>query len=260
MLLESEKIAIRRHLNIGFAGLPGLSQTTGLRAVTRAGELELYMSAMSPGEETVLIGAPFGETLIFGPRFAGDTYTYTFNAGTPVTYTVSTMDTLAAWPQQTIASNIATTINTASTGVIAAAQYPPARSAPVPSFGGYPQAAEMYFQAVNRQPFAMTVTGPGIQIAATGTSVPFPQLSVDPGTGVPQIIAGVLPICNYLESSFLGTDARLAFNLAGATTTGQVVFNRGELRQRNWLYVRQVRQMSVLLGYTLGSSVAHGLY
>lgn len=259
MLLENEKIAIRRHLNIAFAGLPGLNQTTGLRAVTRAGQLELYMNGIGPGEETVIVGAPYGSMLVYATRSVGDVLGVIINGGAPVTYTVTASDVASPWPQQAIAVNFSTVVNNASTGVIAAAAAPPTAYPVNSNFGGYPQAAEIFMRRADRQVFTAAITGPGFQLAANGSALPFPQLASDPGTGVIVTVAGMLPICNYLQTAYFGAEARLSFDQAGASSTGQVIFRKAELRQRRYMYLQTVREMSVLLGFSLGTNMDMGL-
>lgn len=258
MLLENEKIAIRRHLNIAFAGLPGLNQTVGLRAVTRAGQLELYMNAIGPGEESVIVGAPYASMLIYATRLVGDVLTVTIN-GTTISYNVTLADTMNPWPQQAIAMNLATAINNVSTGAIAAAAAPPTAYPVNTNFGGYPQAAELFIRRADRAVFTTTISGPGFQLAANGSTLPYPQLGYDPGNGVITTVAGMLPICNYLQSAYFGAESRLSFDQAGASSTGQVIFRKAELRQRRFMYLQTVREMSVLLGFSLGTNMDMGL-
>jgi hypothetical protein len=120
------------------------------------------------------------------------------------------------------------------------------------NLGGYAGFAELYMTAANRQPFLLAVSGPQ-QLASDGSQLPYPQLVQQTSGTQTTTIAGVLPIANYLESSMYGVDARLAFWQAGASSTGEVNFNRMELRQRQALYRYTCRQMAVLLGFSLGT-------
>jgi hypothetical protein len=261
MLLEMDKAAIRRHLGIAFAGIGGFQDTIGIRTVTRAGQLEWYMNALQPPEESILLGAPFGQALLFGPvvlnQVLGFTITTNLTAVSPysptvwptIFYTVTQDDLNSQYPLAQVAANAALAINQAGTGVICATGKISTADA---NIGGYPGFAEMYFMAANRQTFQLVTTGP-LQLGADGTVLPYPQLSVESETSATNTVySGMLPLCNYLESSMYGVDARLAFWQAGASSTGQVNFNRMELRQRQALYRYTVRQMAVLLGFTLG--------
>jgi hypothetical protein len=245
LITEGDKIAIRRHLNIAFAGTPGYGDTLGLRVVTRAGQLEMYMNALQAQEESVLLGVPLALAHTYGPLTVGQVLTFTIN-GTAVTYTVTNADLLTPKPLDTVAANISLQVNTSGMGVLCAAL----------SNGVFIETA---FMMANRSKFASFTVSGGPQLIDPGATFPYPQLSIDTGDPAnPIIYSGVLPLCNYLESSMLGSDARLAFWQAGSAATGQVVFNKAEMRMRLALYRQQTRQMAVLLGFSLGSHQPQG--
>src|ERR1700722_18347797 len=91
MLSNLQKARIRYHLGLPFAGTPLSSETLGLRTVTRAGELELYMNLMQPEEESMLTGSPYAAIQLYYPLTAGQTITFAIGL-TSVTYTIQPTD------------------------------------------------------------------------------------------------------------------------------------------------------------------------
>lgn len=241
VLNESDKIDVRRHLNISFAGVPGYGDVLGLRVATRAGNMEMYMNGLQPQEESVLLGVPLGLTYTYGPFTLGQQLGFTFTSGgTPLTYTVTAADLAAVDPLTAISLNVSQMVNTSGIGFFAAGR----------KSGAF--RLDLAVLAASRTAFSLSATG-GPQVVAAGTTFPYPQLVIDDPTN-PRTISGVLPMCNYLESQWLGSDARIAFWQAGSSSTGQVIFNKAETRIRRALYGQVVRQMSVLVGFRLGTN------
>src|ERR1017187_1835014 len=106
------KAQICRHLKVPFAATPAGNVTMGLRAVTRAGQLELYMQVLAPEEEAILLGQPYGLLQFYGPWSAGQVISVRLSdfatpsiSGT-LNYTVQTSDVMSILPWLTIATNI----------------------------------------------------------------------------------------------------------------------------------------------------------
>jgi hypothetical protein len=243
------KAQIRRHLKVPFAATPAGNVTMGLRTVTRAGQLELYMSVLAPEEEAILLGQPYGLLQFYGPWSAGQVLSVGLaNFSTPaitgeVNYTVQTSDVTSALPWLTIATNVAQQLTNLSSnlglGIISASGvptdplHPPVSS---PPFG------QITLRSNNL--FMVTVSGAGLALIANGTSYPAPSYTNDTTT-----YYGLLPVCNALESDLLSISPQLAFDVAGSTATGQVVFRKEALRQHVQLYKYYVKQMGVALGF-----------
>ena len=251
------KAQIRRHLKVPFAATPAGNVTMGLRAVTRAGQLEMYMSVLAPEEEAILLGQPYGLIQFYGPWSAGQVLTVGISDfSTPaitgqVNYTVLPSDVTSALPWLTIATNVAQALtNLTSTlglsiisasGVPTDPMHPPVSS---PPFG----------QITLRSPnlFTVTVSGAGMTLLANGTTYPAPSYVQDDGGGNPALAVvyhGLLPVCNALEADLLGISPQIAFDVAGSSATGQVVFRKEALRQHMQLYRYYVKQMGVSLGF-----------
>jgi hypothetical protein len=248
MLSNLQKARIRYHLGLPYAGTPLSSETLGLRTVTRAGELEAYMNLMQPEEEAILLGTPYAAAQLYYPLTAGQTIIFTIGI-TAVTYTIQPSDLVQPSALFSILSNLANLINAQSLfGVVAV----PGRLQSDQVMPGQPPAFGQLF-VTSATLFNASFTGTAnISQTANGTFLPPPQLvTLSPGPGDPLVINGVLPICDALETSFMSVDQRLSFTLTGSNSTGQVIFNKMEMRQRASLYRSYVRRMAVLLAFTV---------
>ena len=110
LLTLGQRIDIRRHLGVPFAGLASSGMTMGIRTIFEAGQLEFYMLNLQPAEESVLTGSPYGSIRMYGNVIAGQVTTVTIN-GTPIVYTSTAADAAATDPRQSVAINIANAIN-----------------------------------------------------------------------------------------------------------------------------------------------------
>lgn len=252
------KAQIRRHLKVPFAATPAGNVTMGLRTVTRAGQLEYYMQVLAPEEEAILLGQPYGLIQLYGPWTAGQTLTVNLaNFATPaitgqVVYTVQTSDVTSVRPYLTIASNLAQDLTTLATslglGIISASGVPTdPMNPPVSS----PPFGQITLRSTSGL-FSVSVSGPGLTLVANGTAYPAPSYVQDDGGGNPALAViyyGLLPVCNALEADLLGISPQLAFDIAGSSATGQVVFRKEALRQHVQLYRYYVKQMGVSLGF-----------
>lgn len=238
-----------------FAGTPLSSETLGLRTVTRAGELEAYMNLLQPEEEAMLLGEPYAAAQLYGPLMAGQTLKFVLGV-TTITYTVQTNDLLQPSALYAVLSNFAYDINAAALGVLAT----PGRMTSDAVLPGEPPPFGQLF-VTSTATFNASFAGGTANLVqiANGNVLPPPQMvTVDPGTGNPLVVNGILPICDALETSFMSVDQRLAFNTAGAASTGQVIFNKAEMRQRLALYRHYVKKMAVLLAFSLSTHSTAG--
>lgn len=251
------KAQIRRHLRVPFAATPAGNVTMGIRTVTRAGQLELYMNVLAPEEEAILLGKPYALLQLYPDWSAGQQITVSLaNFSTPavtgsVTYTVQTADVMYSSPWLQIATNLAQAIsglsNSLGMGIVAASGIPTSAMNPPVSSPPFGQ-----ITLTSSSLFTVTVSGPGTNLLADGTVYPAPTYTADDGGGNPAnaiIYHGLLPICNALESDFLGISPQLAFDAAGSSATGQVLFRKQALRQHLQLYRYYVKLMGVSLGY-----------
>jgi hypothetical protein len=248
------KAQIRRHLGIPFAATPLGNVTMGIRTVTRAGQLELYMNVLAPEEEAILLGQPYGLIQLYGPWSAGDVLSVSLSSfvtpsvsGT-MTYTVQTSDTTAKYPWLTIATNMAQRLlalnSSIGLSVISASGVPTDPMNP-------PVSSPPFGQITLRSPvqFNVSVSGNGLTLLADGTVYPSPVYTTTDSSGNAVVYYGLLPICNALESDLINTSPQIAFDVAGGTATGQVVFRKEALRQHLQLYRFYTRQMGVSLGF-----------
>lgn len=248
------KAQIRRHLRVPFAATPAGNVTMGIRAVTRAAQLELYMNVLAPEEEAILLGRPYALIQFLPPFTLGQvlqisiaSYATPSISGT-VTYTVQSSDISAQYPWQSIAQNMATELNAlnntlgleieSATGIPTDPMSPPVSAPPFAQI-------TMWGPSL----FSVTVTGGGLFLLANGTVYPNPIYTTSTQSGQSISYYGLLPICNALESDLINLSPQLAYSNAGASSTGLVTFRPDSLRQRHQLYRYYVRQMGISLGF-----------
>jgi hypothetical protein len=259
MLSDLQKARVRYHLDLMFAGTPLSSETLGLRTVTRAGELEAYMVLLQPVEESILLGQAYAAAQLYGPLVAGKTVSVTIGV-TTVTYTITSGDLLQPSALFAVLGNFSALVNASAAGVLAV---PGRLTSDKVMPGGLPPFGQLFMSSLAPFNASFAASTANVVQTANGTALPPPRIvTVDQGTGDSLIVNGVLPICETLETSFMSVDQRLAFNQAGAASTGQVIFNKMEMRQRLALYKYYVRKMAVLLSFSISthSSVGHQAY
>ena len=226
-LTAQQKVAIRGHLLVPYAGIPFSGNTAGLRTILTVGQLEAYMNFLQLEEECQLTGYPFGAVQIYGYPANGNTVTATINS-TPVTYTVQPSDLLALQPLANIANNLATKINMSNVGVQAATgSISTGDTAPaaLPSFG--------QVSIVSPTTFTLTASATGgvsvnVPPGANGQSYPQPNLTNV--AGVPTLY-GYIAICDYLQARIVQEDAFLSFETADV-----VKFRKYSVNKRIELY------------------------
>lgn len=246
MLNQKQKIAVRSHLGIGFAGTAEAGRLFGWRFEIHVEDLEYKMNNMQPAEEQLLTGVSMGSYRIAGAPSLGDVLTLTV-AGTPVTYTVTSLDLAAQSPLYNIALNAATAI--ARNATLVAAGYSAVGVRPADTFS--PQYVPPYFAQV-------LVTGPSSATIALSSSVTGTTnlLTDDPGsqcpvvatlenavTGVQTTYYGYIPVCDALRNTM--TQAGLSLWLVSADV---VKFHPNEVSARRSLYAEYVRQMARAIG------------
>lgn len=246
------KASIRRHLGITAAGINTAGSTMGLRAVTRAGELELYMNNLQLEEEGIVMGRPYGAFGIYAPVVNGNQYVITVN-GTAYTYTATAVDVNATDPLASVAQNIRLMLS----GVLGNMLIACAALAvgPSPKFISTAQQISLLSLAGT---FTLAVTGG--TVIAEGADFPSPKYTVNDGNGDPtkaQVVYGLLPVCDALEEQVLNTSQNLSFSEVGSKSTGGASFRPDELRVRYNLLQKYRYDLGVFLGFYLSNS-SHG--
>lgn len=237
-LTANQKVSIRRHLCVPFAGIPFSQYTSGLRTILTVGQLEMYMNVLQVEEECTLTGYPCGVIRIYGNPTVGAIVNVTINAQL-VQYTVQAADMRAAQPLANIANAVATAINISGLGVMAAtgsistADLPPAA---LPATG--------QVSIICGSTFALTASGEGITAVvdpgSNGTQYPEPNT-----LGIPEIQPvqyGYIAICNYLQKRIMQLDAFASLTQAGGTK-----FNPNDMARRVELYDYWRTQMGMAL-------------
>lgn len=255
MLLDSQKVQVRRHLGYPVMGLYKISPAGGTLGSAAAGYrffqsfsfLEYKMNNMMPSEEASLLGYAVGSLALVGPQpNIGDTLSLTITGGglsSPVT--VSTTAPAVSGNPMTdmrlvmcngIAGQIA---QNASLQALGFRGYTPFGTGPF-SQNAIP-IPEVSIAAPAEFTLAASVnTGSPLapQIGDTGTFVP-PYASLDGVT----TIYGFIPILNGLEAAHAGASQDLD------TSRADVWFARSdEIAQRTSLYRMWQMRMSDFLG------------
>lgn len=233
------KVDIRRHLGVPAAGYPTSGYTGGIRIVQSTGQLETYMDNLQADEESVVTGFPYGLVRIFGTPTAGNTVTLTIN-GTPVVYTVTENDATSTMPAplQAVAYNVASAVNAANLGPLAAGGFnygaTPAKTLPDGS----------QVSISNPSTFTVTASASGLSavVIANGSTFPNPQITTSAGS----TIYGYVPICNYLEGQVMNPNLSLQYVKADAVT-----FRADEVAARLQAYRWACRQLGNFLSVGL---------
>ena len=203
-LTFQQKIDVRRHLRVPFAGYPTSGYYGGIRTVLTVGQLEYYLVNLQAEEESAMTGFPYGQLRLLGVPTVGDVLTAFVN-GSPASYTVQASDLenpilnlQPISPLDSVAFNFATAINQANIGVQAAGGINFKASAPVT----LPNASQVTMTA-NGPTFSLTAEAQSatmaLQVGANGSFYPSPTVTTLVA-GAQTTINGYIPICNALES------------------------------------------------------------
>lgn len=251
MLAQRQKVAIRRHLGVPFAGTAQAGRLFGWRFAIHVEDLEWKMSNLQPNEEQLITGNAVGSWGIYDVPTIGDVLTFNVidALGThSVPYTVTFAD---LHPQQNIvnpseasvtfqiALNVATAINLAlnARGYQASAAAPADIPAP-PYFAPY-------FSEV-------IITGPGptvfaISASVVGTTNVIVQEQVYPSPVTAQIngtqLYGYVALLDALSMRVLSADLTLWIEKADVVT-----FRKDEVRARKAPYRYTAEMLSRDLG------------
>ncbi len=248
-LTAQQKVDIRRHLNVPFAGIPFSQYTSGLRTILTVGQLESYMNLLQVEEECTLTGYPCGVVRIYGTAVIGNVINVTINNHL-VTYTVQAGDVLARQPLVNIANSVASAINVsgigvqAATGSISTGDLPPAA---LPSTG--------QVSIICGVPFTLAASGVGMTAVvdpmSNGQNYPYPNTASIAGAPA---VYGYINICNYLETRTIQADAFLSFEKADVVT-----FRKYEIEKRVQLYDVWRKKMGVALSVGANPAGTEGM-
>jgi hypothetical protein len=259
MLSAGTKADIRRHMGVPVAGINAGGVQLGYRYDTKVGDLEYRMINLQPYEEATITGQPIGSIQITGMPAIGDPISITMTppSGSPVvvSYAVTNQDLLAIentpgflnnGPLYSVAQNIARAINLNPSPFMAAAN-PPVDISAAPGYG--PTYAEVLLQAIADPSFtiAASATGEtGAIVTNQGDSI-YPQSTFSDYPGGPTLLAGFVPILNYLDSNVSSrANAFLSFTQADVVT-----FRPDEIGRRDDLYERMRQKLADYLGVPL---------
>ena len=233
MLTLGQKIDVRRHLGVPFAGLASSGMTMGIRTIFEAGQLEFYMLNLQPAEESVLTGSPYGSIRMYGTVIVGQVITVTIN-GTPIVYTTVFADVIAADPRQSVAINVANAINSLGVGGVFAGGNSVLPSAPPSQLPGFVEVTLVASTATTFTVTASATNGFAAFVAANGSTLPQPNSTFYDQAGNTQTLVGYIAFCNYLQANIAVVSGNLSLLSAGGKDAA--VFRPYEMRQRIELY------------------------
>lgn len=249
MLTDAQLTDVRRHMGVPVAGIPNSNFTMGIRAYDpelpyyqQVGLLEFRLANLTPGEESVLTGAPLGQIVLGGVPTTGATITVTA-ASTQLASYEATADALAAnEPLYAIAQGIVNAINAANApngGNWVAATGPHSPGSPVFT----PQAA-FTLRSITTTPFSLSVQTSNDLSAVVAVQGTLPSPSATLRGNV--TLYGLLPILNYLEGIIANASDYAAFRVADVVT-----FDRAELAKRAAVYGYWRRRLARFIGIRL---------
>ena len=254
MLTQAQKIAVRRHLGVPFAGTAQAGRLFGWRFQMHVEDLEYRMNNMQPPEEVLLTGASLGSYRIDGVPSVGDrlTPTLTDSTGTnfsPI-YTVQPSDISAPINGSRafqVALGLALSFNSAAAS--GAPGYQAVAVQPADLF----TAPASYASAMFTSYFAeLLIVGPGsnaftLASARTGTTNFVPDSQGVPSPVVATInnvtVYGYLALCDSLAMQMAGANLSLRYEVADVVT-----FRKDEIRARRAQYAEYCTQLSRLMG------------
>jgi hypothetical protein len=258
MLTQHQRIAVRRHLNIGFAGTGQAGRLAGWRFSRFFEDLEYKMSNMQPSEEQILTGNAMGSYAINGAPAVGDVLTYTLApaSGSPIaaSYTVTSNDLnpasnpvnpSEAAPTFSIALNSALAFNAAAQ----AAGYSAVGAMPADLFSPQylpPYFAELIVTGPSSTPFALSGSVVGrtnLVVEDPGSVCPVQATFTNPTTNVSETVYGLIAICDFLANAM--TQASLSLWLTKADV---IAFRPDEVGARRGLYREYCMQLAKAIG------------
>jgi hypothetical protein len=251
MLSLQQKIAVRRHLGVPFAGTAEAGRLFGWRFEIHVEDLEYKMNNMQAPEEQLLTGVSLGSYRISGSPTAGDNLALTIN-GTTVHYVVQTSDVVATDVLGAVALNAALAVmenaTLADAGDVAVGVRPSDKFSPAylpPYFGQVivtgPSAAPLALSSAVTGTTNLFTDNPGSQCPIVGTFL-------NSTTGAQTTAYGLIAVCDYLANSMmqLGSSLRLV-EAMGAGGAG-VKYRGDELGARRALYREYVMQLARAIG------------
>jgi len=256
MLTLVQKVAVRRHMGVPFAGTAGAGRLYGWRFTWYQEDLEFRMNNMQPPEEQLLTGVSLGSYRIAGAPRVDDVITFTVTdpvAGPQVfTYQVKAADFALpanpvnpadASPLYSIAQNAALAANAAlqslgyaGIGVMPSDNFSPAFLSPY--------FAQLIIQGPSASLFTLAVSVSGstnVIVDQPATTSPVTQTFTDP-TGT-YTKYGWIQICDYLAMGM-----GLASLSLWLTKADVAEFRHDEVRARRGLYREYCMQLEMALG------------
>lgn len=256
-LTQAQKVSIRRHLGVPFAGTAQAGRLYGWRFTWYQEDLEYRMNNMQPSEEALITGNALGLVRIYPRVTAGDVISYTLVDGVnnlAAAYTVQASDLALqpgvvnpadSSPLYAAALGSAAALNTvlipkgyAAVGVMPADLYSPQY---VPPFF-----AEVDIMGPGSSTFTLTVSVAGTtnaQIGQQGLPSPVVATLVNTITKQQTIAYGY---ANLLDALAMGmTQANLSLWLERADVAK---FRVDEIAARRALYREYITQLEMVLG------------
>jgi len=262
MLSQVQKVAIRAHLGVPFAGTANAGRLYGWRFTWYNEDLEYRMNNMQPAEEQLLTGSILGSFKLQGNPTLGDTVQYGITDPVQgliqVPYTVqasdlstppNTVNPSESSPLYSIALNSTTAI------LAAAAQYGYAAVGVMPAdlfSPAYlpPYFAEVIISAPGVQPgqpfFSLSATGgstTNLLVEQQATLSPIAAVLTNFVTGVQSPYSGYIALCDALRMNMTQTGLSLWLKKADV-----VDFRQNERSARKALYMEYVHQLEAVLG------------
>jgi hypothetical protein len=252
MLTQPQKVAIRRHLSVPFAGTAQAGRLYGWRFTFYSEDLEYRMNNMQPAEEQLITGNALAVWRMDGRPTVGDVLTFTVtdtvNGTMTATYTVQQSDfdkpadpvnPSDSSPLYSIALNASLAIN----NVMASKGY--SAVGVMPADLASPQYMPPYFSEIDLSgPSSATFT---IGVSRTGTTN---TLIAQQATTCPvkatlsgQTLYGYVAVIDSLAMGMAQSDLSLTYEKADV-----VQFRRDEIPARRALYAEYCTMLSRDLG------------
>jgi hypothetical protein len=261
VLTQTQKVAIRRHLGVPFAGTAQAGRLMGWRFTWYNEDLEYRMNNLQAPEQQLLTGVSLGSYRLGGMPSVGDVISYLLNDGVTrsASYTVQPSDFAApsnpvnpseSSPLYSIALNSALAEN----AVLAAFGYAAVGSMPADLFSPQylaPYFAELLVLGSNANAFALSGSVVGttnLTVSNPGTPCPIAATFTNAATGQQTTCYGIIAICDYLAMGMTQQQLGLWLNSASAAGGAGAQFRPDELRARRALYREYTDQLSRMLG------------
>jgi hypothetical protein len=255
-LTETQKVAVRRHLGVPFAGTAQAGRLFGWRFTWYREDLEYRLNNMAPSEEQLLTGNALSSFRLAGRPAVGDVLTYMITPASgnlvTATYTVQESDFALpanqvnpseSSPLYAIALNSALAVNNAAgqfgyagVGVMPADLFSPQYLSPYYS--------ELQIASSSVEPFTIAASVVGttnIVVVNSGTVCPV-QITINSAAGS-QTLYGLIAFCDYLANQMASANLSLQFQKADVTT-----FRPDEVRARYAQYKLYCEQLEEALG------------